>query len=333
MEIFFDSQIIRIQENGGISTLFKGLVSTLCLNPKLGVTPVLDMHWLGHLTDEEIQQAKILTSSSKSREADLFHGTYYLPHRKIKQPEIVTLHDNTHERGLSRNSFIWTKLKKRRIELSAAIVFASKTTRDNYFQLDPHLKRKTHSVITPFSKYSESSLGRDENGTFFLYVGRRRGYKSFDTILQVVALEKTIQVVIVGGEKPNLRESRLIREGRLAWHQAPSDNLLMNLIQRCKAVVSTSYDEGFGMVPFEASVIGCPTIVTQIPAHEESTPNSWFFTPGNAIQLRSLMSKSSHELNSVVQNIQARTKFEYAKEHVSLYRQVLSKGTLNQDDS
>lgn len=322
MRVFFDSQIISLQRNGGISGLFKGLVKEFCHNPKLKVTPVLQSQWVRHLTPFEIANAEIVNFAPSLRKVDLQHRTYYLPSALRAAPVVTTLHDKMHEKGMSKNSRFWSLLKAHNIRIADGIIFASRKTASEYGEMVSG--KKVLGTITPFSKFANSLISPARREDFFLYIGPRRGYKSFETLVDAMKIETSAKVVCVGGEKPGGIEVDFVVQGRLERMTNVTDSQLLKLFNTCKALVSTSLEEGFGMTLLEAASVGCPTIATDIPAHHEANPNAFFYAPKKSTQLADLLRLFSKSHLSVRDPSRIRSVRDYAREHKLFYELTLS---------
>lgn len=323
MKIFFDSQILKLQKTGGIGSLFLGLVKSFSGSRQYGVTAVLGNRWLQYLTEEEVSNVLVFGDSRKCPDIDLHHLTYYLPSPLPKAPKIVTLHDLTHEKGLGRNAAFWSFMKRASLRSASGLIYSSLATQSTFLARSEADVTTPSRVITPFSKYSDYPHLNSEREDFFLYVGRRRGYKSFVTLLDALRLDKLTRVVMVGGERPNREEKELIHSGQLVWVEHADDDLLFELFRKCKALVSTSLDEGFGMNLAEAASVGCPVIATNIKPHREANPLAIFYTPGNANDLARLLTVEPAEFyGSSLRQKRAHIS-GFAQKHAEFYKEVL----------
>ncbi len=106
----------------------------------------------------------------------------------------------------------------------------------------------------------------DEYGDFVLSVGRLDRAKRNDLLLEAVALDPALRVVIAG-EGPDLdRLESLAAEralnGRVEFAGRVDEVELASLYARCLAVYYAPVDEDFGMVPYEAFLSEKPVLTT-----------------------------------------------------------------------
>jgi glycosyltransferase involved in cell wall biosynthesis len=134
---------------------------------------------------------------------------------------------------------------------------------------------------------------------FILYVGNVKPHKNLQRL--VLAFDKYIrnngnecQLVIVG-EKGNFitNDPKLFQlieklniNDRICFTGYVSDHEVAAIYKLATVFVSPSLYEGFGLTPLEAMACGCPTIVSQIPAHQENCGDaSIYFDPNSTDDL------------------------------------------------
>jgi glycosyltransferase involved in cell wall biosynthesis len=80
-----------------------------------------------------------------------------------------------------------------------------------------------------------------------------------------------IKLVIVGLKNANfdftLKRNSL--NDNIIFTGYVSDNELTSLMNNAEAFIYVSFYEGFGLPPLEAMSLGCPVVVSDIPAHRE----------------------------------------------------------------
>jgi glycosyltransferase involved in cell wall biosynthesis len=101
----------------------------------------------------------------------------------------------------------------------------------------------------------------DRYGDFVLCVGRLDTTKRIDLLLSAVALDPSLEVVVVGDGPDRLRLEGLA-SGRVRFAGHVSEQELADLYATCRAVFYAPIDEDFGMVPYEAFRAAKPVVTT-----------------------------------------------------------------------
>jgi glycosyltransferase involved in cell wall biosynthesis len=106
----------------------------------------------------------------------------------------------------------------------------------------------------------------DEYGDFVLSVGRIDRAKRIDLIVEAVASEPSLRLVVAGDgpERERLEELAAKRglNGRVTFVGRVDKARLTDLYARCLAVYYAPFDEDFGMVPYEAFLAEKPVVTT-----------------------------------------------------------------------
>jgi glycosyltransferase involved in cell wall biosynthesis len=106
----------------------------------------------------------------------------------------------------------------------------------------------------------------DEYGDFVLSVGRIDRAKRIDLIVEAVASEPSLRLVVAGDgpERERLEELAAKRglNGRVTFVGRVDEAGLTDLYARCLAVYYAPFDEDFGMVPYEAFLAEKPVVTT-----------------------------------------------------------------------
>lgn len=202
---------------------------------------------------------------------DVFHPTffdsYFIPHLKRK-PFVLTVHD------LMPEIFGWYKgdpqIKNKPVlcERAAAIVTVSENTKKdlcNIYHIPPE---KVHVVYHGFTQENDSIIKEDIIGCpYFLYVGRRGGYKNWERTVKDFAIFRQnhpeVKMVFTGNHFTK-REQQIIDDldltGAVNSFFATEEQLAC-LYCHAIAFVFPSLYEGFGMPILEAFSNGCPTLL------------------------------------------------------------------------
>lgn len=149
---------------------------------------------------------------------------------------------------------------------------------------------RTHGAIAP--ELARIGLGSAE--PFFLFAGGISPHKNVETLLEAYASVRSERpdgprLVIVGDvdADPFLSSGSAVRDriGRLDIEDAVvlpgyvSDEALACLYSAAIAVVLPSLAEGFGLPAVEAAACGAPTLLSELPAHQENLGNAALYFP------------------------------------------------------
>ena len=224
---------------------------------------------------------------------DLFHGTNYEVPLRHRERNVLTVHDlslfthsETHDQRIARRS-------RRRFPImlrSAARIItpteAIKRELIERFQMNPDIvavtpeaPRKTFQPV-PATETVEVKQRLGIADDFILFVGTIEPRKNLLTLVRAFAellrsTEHQPQLVIAGAKGWLTAEfDREVAEAnfgdRLRLIGYVGDQDLRALYSSCKAFVSPSLYEGFGLPPLEAMACGAPVIASRIAAHVET---------------------------------------------------------------
>jgi glycosyltransferase involved in cell wall biosynthesis len=302
LRIGFDRQIFCLMARGGISRHFHDLISGLADAgdaPGGGVRPLRPMllfrfHANRHLQGPGLVRLPSLgyrllrrlgcdPAAGPSRLAgiDLLHATYYLglPPQQPPCPLVSTLHDMTPERWpqfFPRGSPHGAKLAW--FAASSRIVSISASSAAQLSEIAPALADRLRVIhlATGFADQPPTPVAGLPRRPFFLYVGRREGYKNSDRLLEALARldgdDAAPQLLLVGGGPLRAAERRRLRglglQGRVRA-QAADDGQLAWLYRHCRAVLVPSLAEGFSLPLIEALACDAPVIASDLTVHRE----------------------------------------------------------------
>jgi len=229
----------------------------------------------------------------RSAGLDLFHGTNYEVPLRSRERNVLTVHDlsvfsypETHDRRIGRRA-------RRRLPImirsAARIITPTEAVKGELverFALDPDIVTVTpeapRKIFQPMTGV-ETAAARRRLGIsddFILFVGTIEPRKNLDTLLMayIYLFQKTRhrpQLVVAGPKGwltdgfDELLESAK-RHKRLRYLGYIGDDDLRALYSSCKAFISPSLYEGFGLPPLEAMACGAPVIASRIAAHVET---------------------------------------------------------------
>lgn len=189
---------------------------------------------------------------------------------------VVTVHDLIHEIFYqdfgNDNKF---RPKKRILDLADHVICVSNNTKNdliNFYKID----QKKISVIYHGNSFSNvknfenKKLNLKLDFKYFLYIGSRKRYKNFFSIVKAIKKNKQIyneyKLVCFGGGKLLKSEIKKFNEYQIDIKKIIiienycDDFLLYKLYKNASALIYPSKYEGFGMPIIEAMSLRCPVI-------------------------------------------------------------------------
>ncbi len=353
--VAYDREIFQLQKVGGVSRSFSELAFQFQSHLEMGVTPAFTFSkcsnthlaetlklqndqkpqarpffqpksgWSTAITLGPVRTAMSLWSGGGIPDirADVFHATYYRPtyfERKVGRKLAITIHDFIPEKlgwtGV-RNPHIG---KRKLSNMADLIICVSNSTAQDleefYGIADERVVVVHHGCLINDIK----SIEENHNPPSVLYVGHRRGYKNFSTL--VVALGKLrrrkikISLVVAGPilEKYEVDALNTTLGGE-GWCAivSPSDAELNDLYKGAMVHCVTSTMEGFGMTILESMARGTPVIATDIPVFREVGGfAAEYFTSGDT---DTLASQISHFVELKNRNIASMKCLKHAQEN------------------
>nr|WP_315458581.1 glycosyltransferase family 1 protein [uncultured Sphingorhabdus sp.] len=209
----------------------------------------------------------------------IVHHTYYTAFSNIPLgiKKIQTLHDLCDEEfkgAFDIRQKIRSKVKLRSLERADAIICVSAATKSALEDMRPDLAAKATVIHHGIYKPVHHSLPSPSDQPYFLFVGKRGGYKNFKTVAQAFGRSETLKshaLVCFGGEAPSNDDMMLLQEnslvGRVRFEGGGDDRLTAHY-QNAVALVYPSRYEGFGLPLLEAMASNCPVLssnMTSLP--------------------------------------------------------------------
>jgi glycosyltransferase involved in cell wall biosynthesis len=368
MKIVFDHKIFYQQKFGGPSRyffkLFEGINSfsddeAFVVSPIYHNKYLIESKFKNRIRGMYLPQIKYLGSSFNlinnlsnknlinKIKPQILHTTDYskLSSDNIK-PLVVTVHDLIHEIfykdfGQSINY----RPKKEILKKADHIICVSENTKKDlikYYSTD----EKKITVI-----YHGNSFSSDEfyplneipinlNYKFFLYIGSRKRYKNFYSIIKAFKKDKDIyknyKLICFGGgplltdEKKQLIEDNFDLK-KIILYSNDDDKLLYKLYKSATALIYPSLYEGFGMPVVEAMSLGCPVICSNTSSLPEiNGSNALSYSPYSEDELLKKMIEITQDKDLkkdvVSQGIKNSNKFSWkkcCKETISIYKKLI----------
>lgn len=294
MRIAFDHQIFDWQKYGGISRYFFELANSIASYPDAEVSIASPLYVNAYLADAsnhlhvmgrampKIGRAGFIYRAINQLLAppmmrhyrpDLVHETYYSTKHlaPVGSKVVLTVFDMIHELFPEYVAARDSTSQKKAIAVKRAdhIICISEHTRNDLidlFKVDP---AKISVVYLGFSlRKTPRNMVPLNKRPYFLYVGDRKGYKNFASLLKAYATNRALQrdydLAIFGGGSLSVQERTLI--DRLGIHAERirqfngDDTILAGLYRQASLFVYPSLYEGFGIPPLEAMSFDCPVV-------------------------------------------------------------------------
>ncbi len=226
----------------------------------------------GFLHTAEVANKRNSITSIKKGDYDVFHPTffdnYFLPYLQGK-PFVLTVHD------LMPEIFGWYKKdpqivnKPELCDKAAAIIAVSDNTKKDLCRLYNVPENKVHVIYHGFPVKIKPIANDNKvvENPYFLYVGRRDGYKNWSQTIKDFAEFHNHHpevMMICTGAAFSEQELILLRELHVANAVRSifaSDEQMANLYANAIAFIFPSLYEGFGMPILESFAYGCPTLL------------------------------------------------------------------------
>lgn len=298
LRVLYDFVIFRMERRGGISRYITEVAHRLGISGEVEPTIFAGIHDNAFIADDAAMRGvDVIGRRSPTPHArgsvvgaldygafrihrrlaskpDVYHPTYYP--RTIRRQRgvavVATVYDMIHERLPEFHRGDPTPARKRAlVEAADRILCISHTTAADlttFYGVDPSKITVTYlgaggdrwGANQPANSHR---LGRP----YFLYVGRRSGYKNFQILLESYisdsVLREETRLVAVGGGEWSASERALIEKGGRGAeveHIEADEAQLQRLYSSAVALCVPSLYEGFGLPVVEAMRADCPVI-------------------------------------------------------------------------
>ena len=325
MRICFDPQIFSLQVYGGVSRYFLETAARLAELPDTSVSVLAFAHVNGYLAGgprpgvigwrlpafpEPARRMlarvnQLLARAWLSRNgADIVHETYYSFIRTATTglPTVLTVFDMIHEKfpDYAPRTKRIAGMKRAAIDRADHLLCISENTRRDLLDIYAIEPSRTSVVRPGFSLQPRGAAEapRSVADPYILYVGKRGGYKDFDTLLRAyagsAALSRNFLLVCFGDSRLSAGELGLMSRLGIARHRVlhvtGDDRQLAGCYRHAALFVYPSRYEGFGMPPLEAMSLDCPVVCSNAASLPEVVGEAaLMFDAGDAEALRVAM--------------------------------------------
>lgn len=367
MNILYDHQIFSFQKYGGVSRYFCETASHIAKTDENNIEIIAPFYVNEYFHSTYNVRARgikipqfprsdrmvLMANEAVSRfllrprqNVDIFHETYYSKADNCPRSakRIITVHDMIYEkfpatfplRDKTRDD------KAHAVNRADHVICVSESTRRDLIELLGVPKEKTSVVYHGYSlilKEEVPSIPTACKRPYILYVGKRFGYKNFESMLRAFASSKLLKnefsIVCFGGGEFNLRELALMASLNIPLdsvkYECGNDEILASLYASAAAFVYPSLYEGFGIPPLEAMSFGCPVVSSNTSSLPEVVGDAAeMFDPGDEADMCSAIERvisSSKKAQQLVKRGYDRVKYfsweKCAQDTLSVYKKVL----------
>lgn len=327
LRLWIDGQIFERQGHGGVSRIWAaylpllvgaGADVTVSVSERAVSTAFLELvESVGFDTiqsDRRVDPISIFDAHSRRTRwlrglapglgSGVFQSTWDSTVESGSWPEVMMVHDMIAEMTLRpRRSVFHAQViasRKRALGSASAIVAVSETTARDLATFYPETAAKTHVVrhgptLTDVAPADVEQLldGLGPNaspGQFYLFVGRRQGYKNFGVVRELFDVSPGVmpRLIAVGGEAPSPGEEHRA----ITFIPYVTDAELVALYRSARALIYPSRYEGFGLPVLEAMSQGCPVVSSNADAlREVGGDASVYFDPGSVTELTAALAE------------------------------------------
>ena len=193
--------------------------------------------------------------------------------------QIVTIHDMSYKVNpgwFSKKFYLWYNfliphLAKWSLKI-LTVSYNSKKDIIRYLDIKPI---KISVIYNSCYLNTNNNFEKVINEKYLLTVSSFDPRKNLDNLVKAFKkINEDIKLVIVGSNSANFASHKELLDKNIIIKAHVSDSELGSLLNYAEAFIYLSFYEGFGLPPLEAMCMGCPVIVSDIPAHREVCGNA-----------------------------------------------------------
>jgi mannosyltransferase len=272
--IVFDGIVYSIQLYGGISNYFSNLLNNFTnienIDTKMMLygKPKLSSAVSVELIHKKYRTLERYRSVIEIPDKAILHSSYYRVSKSKNVKNVISLYDFTYEKFNNRfRSVPHIEQKKRALQRADAILCISENTKTDLLYYYPTINPS--KIFVTYLASSDEFYPMDFTFTqrisipFVLFVGSRRGYKNFKTVVAGLSLVGNIKLFIIGGGALTKVENTLLisKLPKRFTHFGYINNTQLNkLYNQAICLIYPSLYEGFGIPILEAMQANCPVI-------------------------------------------------------------------------
>lgn len=321
MKLYLDNIIYSILKSGGISVVWKEMLSRIIIDNNIDYKCLEFNNSKENIFRKElnIPESKIINKKYlffklqrylnpivNESEKIIFHSSYYRTCSNPHAVNITTVHDFTYEyysKGIRKYIHCWQKHKA--IRNSQYIICISNNTKKDLLHFLPDISPDKIRVI--YNGVSDDycvlpNIHEEylpcEKEKYLVYVGARYWYKNFELSIEL-ARQTKLNLVIVGNELTK-KETEILNNklnGRYKFLGRISNKTLNLVYNGAFALIYPSLYEGFGIPIVEAQKAGCPVIAINSSSIPEVIGNVQTLVSRSSIEEATKIVNSLRETN------------------------------------
>ena len=173
-------------------------------------------------------------------------------------------------------------------------------------------KERLHVIPLGIEKKNEVNIKKNikiKNDKYFIFIGSNDYHKNLDIVISALCDQSLseYQLVVVGDNFTNAQKNnwKRILANRVFFYGHLDDNETVQLLSRAKALLLPSFNEGFGLPPFEAAIQNVPSICSDRPAMNQVLREAALFAdPTNQDEWISAMNMVINREKSVFKKLE-----------------------------
>ena len=173
-------------------------------------------------------------------------------------------------------------------------------------------KERLHVVPLGIEKKNAVNIKKDIKNLhekYFIFIGSNDYHKNLDIVISALCDESLseCQLVVVGDNFTNAQKNnwKKILANRIFFYGHLDDNETVQLLSRAEALLLPSFNEGFGLPPFEAAIQNVPSICSDRPAMNQVLREAALFAdPTNQDEWISAMNMVINREKSVFKKLE-----------------------------
>ena len=173
-------------------------------------------------------------------------------------------------------------------------------------------KERLHVIPLGIEKKNEVNIKKNikiMNDKYFIFIGSNDYHKNLDIVINALCDQSLseYQLVVVGDNFTNVQKNnwKKILANRIFFYGHLDDNETVQLLSRAEALLLPSFNEGFGLPPFEAAIQNVPSICSDRPAMNQVLREAALFAdPTNQDEWISAMNMVINREKSVFKKLE-----------------------------